>query len=225
MKALLIVDVQNGLTKKKTLYNESCFLETINAAIKEYHDLGYPVIFVQHNNKALKFGTSDWKINNQLYRKKEDIVLHKQHGNAFLKTDLKFILDNKKIKEITVCGLVSHGCVKATCIGGLNERDTINLLKNGHTNWNKEATRKIDSTEKELNQIGIKIVSIGKQPPSNESKKDLHEMTTEELGQLFPIIIIEPNKDWEKNFKKEKALILVNTNMTEKHTQKQKLNL
>ena len=208
MKALLIIDIQNGLTKKKTLYNETYFLETINAAIKEYSDLGYPVIFVQHNNNPLKFGTLDWEIDNRLYKKEEDITLQKQHGNAFLKTDLKFILDNKKIKEITVCGLVSHGCVKATCIGGLNEGYTTNLLKNGHTNWNKDATVKIDSTENELNQIGIKIVSIGKQPPSNESKKDLHEMTTEELGQLFPIIIIEPNKDWEKNFNKEKTFIL-----------------
>ncbi len=208
MKALLIIDIQNGLTKKKTLYNESCFIETVNAAIKEYHDLGYPVIFVQHNNKPLKFGTSDWEIDNRLYRKKENIILQKQHGNAFLKTDLKSILENKKVKEIIVCGLVSHGCVKATCIGGFNEGYTTNLLKNGHTNWNKDAAIKIDSTENELNQIGIKIVSITKQPTSNNSEKDLHEMTTEELGRLFPIIINEPNRNWETYFENEKKLIL-----------------
>ena len=32
-----------------------------------------------------------------------------------------------------------HGCVKATCLGSIREGYKTNLLKNGHTNWNKDA--------------------------------------------------------------------------------------
>ena len=38
--------------------------------------------------------------------------------------------------------------------------------------------------------------------------KELHSMNTKELGQLFPIIIEEPDKRWTTYFSKEKAIIL-----------------
>jgi nicotinamidase-related amidase len=59
------------------------------------------------------------------------------------------------IKTITTGGLVSHGCVKATCPGGLSEEFEILLLENGHTNWNKDAESKITETENELINTGV----------------------------------------------------------------------
>ena len=112
MKTILIIDIQNGLTKKKALYNELCFIENVNSAIKKYHESEFDVIFIQHNNKQLIQGTPDWEIDNRLYFKKEDVKLQKRHGNAFQNTDLKTILDNKEIKEVTVCGLVSTVVLK-----------------------------------------------------------------------------------------------------------------
>lgn len=158
MKALLVVDIQEGLTKRKDLYNSSCFIETVNYVISRYRELGNIVIFIQHNNKQLINGESDWEINRRIDKRNKDITLQKQHGNAFEKTELKSILKNKNIKEILVCGLVSHGCVKSTCIGGLNQGFITNLLANGHTNWNKDAEIKISSTELELRQLGVKTI-------------------------------------------------------------------
>ncbi|GAF99431.1 unnamed protein product, partial [marine sediment metagenome] len=116
MKALLLVDIQEGLTKRKNLYNASCFIETVNYAISRYRKLGNLVIFIQHNNKQLIYGESDWEIDKRIDKRNEDITLQKQHGNAFEKTELKSILENENIKEILVCGLVSHGCIKLTCM-------------------------------------------------------------------------------------------------------------
>ena len=39
-------------------------------------------------------------------------------------------------------------------------------------------------------------------------KKDLHKLSREELGQLFPIIISEPNPDWPALFLQEKERII-----------------
>jgi len=39
-------------------------------------------------------------------------------------------------------------------------------------------------------------------------KKDLRDLTTEELGNLFPIVIAEPNAQWIALFEKEKVKLL-----------------
>ena len=158
MKALLIIDIQEGITKRKDLYNQSLFIETINYAINKYRKFGYVIIFIQHNNKQLINGTKDWNIDSRIEKRTNDLVLQKYHGNAFEKTELKSILENNNINEIVICGLVSHGCIKSTCIGGLNHSLITNLLANGHTNWNKNAEIKISSTESELKQLGVKII-------------------------------------------------------------------
>jgi len=155
MKALILIDIQNGLTKKRTLHNEKLFFDTINKAIKNYRDSDLEVIFVQHNNQELKYNTADWKIDERIDKQEKDIVVQKKHGNAFLNTDLKQILLDANIETITIGGLVSHGCVKATCLGGLSEGFKTSLLKNGHTNWNKEAERKISEAENECLKKGV----------------------------------------------------------------------
>ena len=159
MKALILIDIQNGLTKRKSLYNEKLFFDIINSAIKNYRDSDSKIIFVQHNNNQLKSGTFDWEIDNRLDKDENDIVIQKKHGNAFQKTDLKTILLDLAVDAITIGGLVSHGCVKSTCLGGLAEGFKISLLKNGHTNWNKDASTKIIVTEDEMLENGVLIVT------------------------------------------------------------------
>ena len=126
------------------------FFNAINNAIKNYRESNSKVIFVQHNNKQLKYNSFDWEIDERIDKQETDIVVQKKHGNAFQKTDLKQILLENKIKTIMIGGLVSHGCVKSTCLGGLSEGFEILLLKNGHTNWNKDAEINIKDTENEL---------------------------------------------------------------------------
>lgn len=41
-----------------------------------------------------------------------------------------------------------------------------------------------------------------------DSNQDLHKMTTEELGKLFPIIIQEPNEKWGGFYKNERKQII-----------------
>jgi len=199
MNALLLIDIQNGLTKNKTLYNEEFFFDSVNNAIKFFRESGSKIIFAQHNNNQLKNGTFDWQIDSRIDKQDNDIVVQKKHGNAFQKTDLKTILLDIDVKSITIGGLVSHGCVKASCLGGSKEGFETLLLKNGHTNWNKNAETLISDTETELFKSGIYSDVI--------SNKPLHELTTEEFGKLFPIIIQDYNNKWPELFEAEKDLI------------------
>lgn len=207
MRALILIDIQNGLTKKKILHNEIVFLDSINFAIKAYRDSKSKIIFVQHNNKQLKNGSSDWEIDSRIDKQDNDYVIQKEHGNAFQDTDLKTTLTDFEINSITVGGLVSHGCVKATCLGGLSEGFEISLLKNGHTNWNKDAETKILETERELIKNGVIIQDIVNSSVDSDSNKTLNDMTIAELGKLFPIIITEYSDKWADLYKSEAKLI------------------
>jgi len=160
MKALILIDIQNGLTKRKDLYNLKIFIDTINYSIRNYRESNSKIIFVQHNNNKLIHGFYDWEVDKRIEKQEQDIVIQKVYGNAFKNTNLKQILLDFKIKSITIGGLVSHGCVKATCLGGLIEGFEISLLKNGHTNWNKDAKNKIEATEKELIGRGVIIETV-----------------------------------------------------------------
>jgi nicotinamidase-related amidase len=160
MKALIVIDIQEGLTKKKKLFNENIFIDTVNRAVSVFHKKGMPVIFMQHNNNFLVSGTEDWNIDSRLERRKNDIIIQKHCGNSFQKTELEKILNELNTKKIVVCGLVSNGCIRATCMGGLKTGFAVRLLEKGHTNWNKDALLKIESTEKELLKLGVEIISV-----------------------------------------------------------------
>ena len=160
MKALIIIDIQNGLTNRKNLYQISHIIDTINYAIKIFRETGNIIVFMQHNNKQLINATDNWKIDSRIDKNKNDLVIQKFHGNAFDRTDLGVILSENDVDEILVCGLVSHGCVKATCLGGLQLGFQTALLRNGHTNWDKNAEIKINLVETELIEKGVEVIEI-----------------------------------------------------------------
>jgi len=73
---------------------------------------------------------------------------------------LKSLLQKNGINELVFCGLSSHGCVKYSCLGGLENGFACYLLRDAHTCWNKDAKDKIEQTEKELIDSGAKIIAI-----------------------------------------------------------------
>ena len=160
MKALLVVDVQKDLVDRK-LFQKERFIERIEGTIRKFREMNQLVVFIQHNNSFLKYGTDAWKISEKLVVEKSDPIVQKKHGNAFEKTDLKGILNEHHVNEVVICGLVSHGCVRATSIGAKNEGLDVKLLKNGHSNWAKDAEDKIQKVESELEKKGILVIEEG----------------------------------------------------------------
>jgi len=158
MKALLIIDVQNGLTSRK-LYKKELFFDTINEAIESARSDGDTVIFVQHINKQLDPKIYSGNIDIRLRKQDDDPVFSKTKGDAFSSPDLVKKLQTLGISDIAVAGLVSHGCVMHTCQSGLKLGYSISLLHNGHTCWNTNAEEKIVTTESKLKILGVNIVA------------------------------------------------------------------
>ena len=159
MKALLLIDIQKGLTKRD-LFEKERFIRTVNQAIEKYRRNGDRIIFFQHENKQLVKGRTDWEIDERISVQKTDWVFSKTQADAFSNPELTDSLKEKGITDVLVGGLVSHGCVSYTCKGGLAKDFCVSLLKGGHTCWNADAEKKVEETENKLTALGVDIYDI-----------------------------------------------------------------
>jgi nicotinamidase-related amidase len=157
-RALLVVDVQSGLVERP-LHEKKRFLDTIDEAIRAYRGSGDLVVFIQHCGGIVKRDKAGWDIYPGLDRRAGDPVILKEKGNAFKGTGLGALLAGLGVREILVCGLVTHGCVRATCLGGHALGLRVSLLDGGHSNWAKDAEKKIEVIERELAAAGIEVNS------------------------------------------------------------------
>ena len=157
--ALLVIDVQQGLFEKSTpIYKAEELLHNINALVERAHQDGVPVFYIQHSDqKTLVKGAPMWQLHPRLQPKPMDCLIFKHHGNAFKDTDLDEALKSKNITSLVVTGLVTHGCVRATCRGGKELGYRVILVEDGHSNYSTQASGFIDKWNQKLRSEGIEI--------------------------------------------------------------------
>ena len=161
--ALLVIDVQQGLFKKSIpIYKADELLENITTLVDRAHLSGVPVVYVQHSDaRALVKGSVEWQLHEQLHPLHTDTIIHKQHGNAFEDTPLGEILRARNVTTVVVTGLVTHGCVKATCLGARELGYNVILVQDGHSSFSKGAARLIE----ELTEPDVPNPNIWQIPP------------------------------------------------------------
>jgi nicotinamidase-related amidase len=86
-----------------------------------------------------------------------DLVVHKQHGNAFEDTPLHGELAGRGVGRVIVTGLVTHGCVKAPCLGALELGYAVVLAADGHSSYSKDAARLIEEWNRRLGEAGTVV--------------------------------------------------------------------
>ena len=157
--ALLVIDVQQGLFEKSTpIYKADKLLENINTLVDRAHASGAPVIYVQHSAaKHLVKGSAEWQLHPQLQPLRTDTIIHKQHGNAFEDTPLDEILRARDVTTVVVAGLVTHGCVRATCLGARELGYNVILVQDGHSSYSKDAAKLIEEWNEKLSAKQIEV--------------------------------------------------------------------
>jgi nicotinamidase-related amidase len=150
--ALLIIDVQQGLFKRSTpIYKADELLQNIITLVDRAHLSGVPVVYVQHSDaRNLVKGSAAWQLHAQLQPLRTDTIIHKRHGNAFEDTPLDETLRAHNVTTVVVTGLVTHGCVKATCIGAQESGFNVILIKDGHSSFSKKAADLIEEWNQKL---------------------------------------------------------------------------
>jgi nicotinamidase-related amidase len=159
--ALLVIDVQKGLFDKSTpIYDAARLLENINALADCAHRAGVPVFYVQHANESwLAPGSEGWQLHAGLRPLDIDGAIQKRHGSAFQGTGLGKELEARAISRLIVTGLVTHGCVKATCLDAVKLGYGVILVKDGHSNFHKKAADVIAEWNQKLSEGGVELKS------------------------------------------------------------------
>lgn len=157
---LLVIDVQQGLFKKSTpIYRAETLLANINTLVERAHQAQVPVFYIQHSNKLLVEGTGDWQLHPHLRPAAGDRSLQKQHGSAFQETGLHQELSQDKIRTLVVTGLVTHGCVQATCLEARQLGYRVILVTDGHSNYHRQAAGLIETWHQKLATAGVELQS------------------------------------------------------------------
>jgi nicotinamidase-related amidase len=164
MKALLVVDVQEGIFNKvMKVFNEESLLMNINKMIDSFIIHNEPIIFIRHNNNGmLKLGTKDWEVHHELHKgtdKDKVYFVNKDKSDIFRINEFSVLLENLKVNEIVVTGLVTHGCVKAACLSGLEKGYGVTLISDGHSSFNKKAKSLIEEWNVLFRENGINLFS------------------------------------------------------------------
>ena len=137
MKALIVVDVQNGVYayEGSEVLDGERTVATINGLIARCRTAGCPVIFIQHEDDELLRGSELWEPLSVLDARTDDTVLSKRHGSAFHETPLDGLLRSAGVEEVVVCGMQTEYCVDSTCRHALTLGYQVQLASDAHTTF------------------------------------------------------------------------------------------
>ena len=128
---LVIVDVQVGVVR--TAWETSRIVQNIVMTVEKARSQGIPVIWVQHSDNELKYGSSDWQLVPELSPKEGETRIYKQFNSSFEQTPLEEVLAKLDATHIVLAGAATNWCIRATAHGALDRGYDLTLIKDGHT--------------------------------------------------------------------------------------------
>lgn len=136
-KALVIVDIQNDITK-----NYKDIITNINKAIDWAVDNAIHVIYIRHEN--LSAGTRTFKPNTygaELVSEMRIVsknIFTKSKGNILTSDDFVNFINLHKIDKFYITGADAVACVKSTCYNLCKANYEVNVLSDCITSYDKK---------------------------------------------------------------------------------------
>lgn len=141
-KALLIIDVQNGMfSMKPPVYQGEALLKNIKIAMEFARKEDIPIIYVQHNgieNSPLEKQSEGWNIHEHISPEKGDIIVQKDTPDSFHRTCLQQELTDLNIQHLILTGIQTEACVDTTCRRGFSLDYRVTLLMDAHSTFDKK---------------------------------------------------------------------------------------
>ncbi len=155
-KALVIIDIQNDITKN---YKE--IVGNINKAIDWAVDNDMHIVYIRHEN--LSAGTRTFKTGTRGAELAPDLkiasknIFTKYKGNALTSEEFADFINKNEIDEFYITGADAVACVKSTCYNMTKANYNVNVLSDCITSYDK---KKIDEMLHYYESKGSKIISL-----------------------------------------------------------------
>lgn len=156
-KALVVIDIQNDITK-----NYRSIIDKINKAVEWAQGKELHIVYIKHNNMTA--GTRTFKPDTRGEQLVPELSVVSNH--IFVKTKAnaltsecfsKYIADNG-IDEFYVCGADATACVKSTCYNMVKANYKVHVLSDCVTSYDLE---KIDEMLEYYEKRGCEVKPLG----------------------------------------------------------------
>ena len=133
-KALVVIDIQNDITKH---YRD--IIDNINAAIEWAVAEGMQVVYIKHNNitaatRTFKPGTKGEELVPEM-KVVSDNIFVKTKSNALTSEAFSAFIAANGINEFYVAGADATACVKSTCFNMAKAGFTVHVLSDCITSY------------------------------------------------------------------------------------------
>jgi len=161
-KALVIIDIQNDITK-----NYKDIIDNINKSIDWAVSNDIHVVYIRHEN--LSDGTRTFKPNTRGSELASDLkivsknVFTKYKGNALSSEEFTDFINKNEICDFYIAGADAVACVKSTCYNLRKANYGVNVLSDCITSYDK---KKIDEMLRYYESKGSRIIRLNALPSS-----------------------------------------------------------
>lgn len=129
MKALLVIDVQNGIVDLGDFNKELSLIESV---IKDFKRSGSPVIFMRHFDDREESPLHESSAGSELHgslKDYADYVLAKRTPNSFYNTELSATLERLGAAHLFVAGFETEFCCLFTAIAAFDRGYKVTFIK------------------------------------------------------------------------------------------------
>jgi len=129
--ALLVIDPQVDVLA--SVWDSKRITANIETLVSKARAAGVPVIWVQHSDKDLKYGSDGWKLAPSFVPAPTEAVVHKKYNSSFAETDLDRRLKALGVSRIVMAGAASNWCVRATAYAAVDRGYDLALVSDAHS--------------------------------------------------------------------------------------------
>lgn len=129
--AVVIVDMQTDVVSGA--FARENVIANIGRIVDLARQAGVAVIWVQHDDDDLPYGSAGWQYVNELQRHDREPLITKHYPDAFEETDLEEVLADRQVGRLMIAGASSDMCIRSTLHGAqVRGYDTV-LVADAHT--------------------------------------------------------------------------------------------
>ena len=134
--ALVVIDVQNDVVANAHQRDE--VIGNISALVDKARDEHVPVIWVQHSDEELTYGSPAWQWAPELQPMDGETRIYKRFNSSFEETTLETELARLGATHIVLAGAATNWCIRATAYGALDRGYDLTLIEDAHTTGTME---------------------------------------------------------------------------------------
>jgi nicotinamidase-related amidase len=127
----VVIDVQNGVVDSSP--NRDDVVANIGTLVGKARAKDVPVVWVQHSDDGLPFGSEEWKYVPELVREDSEPLVHKSYGDSFESTDLESLLAERGVGRLIVAGAQTDACIRSTIHVAFTRGYDVTLVGDAHT--------------------------------------------------------------------------------------------